>query len=454
MGVGRPDEAEPTAVPALVIEGLAAGGAGVARRDGCVWMVVGGLPGDTVVPRDARAHRRFVEARVGDVVRPSPERRPSPCPLQSRCGGCPWMPLDEGAQRRWKRRIVEDALVRIGGLRGVSVAETVPSPADLGYRNKVEFAVGRDAAGRRVVGLHAADPAQGLIDVARCLLQDEGAGTVLLAARAALLDEGGARNPALGDGDEPARLVVRRSTGGGTLVALRGPDVPWEGAARFARRVQDAHASVRGVVRLLAPRGRRGGARTETIVGSPWVVDRLAGTTFRLPAATFFQVNPGAAERLATIVLSACEGPANALELYGGVGAFGLALARRGAAVTIVDADPAAVACGRDAAAAAGLAARYETADVRAFLERPHGGPDADLVLADPPRTGFGRGVAAALARLSPPRIVVVSCDPATLARDLRALAAAGYRIRAVTPVDLFPQTAHVEVVAGRDLER
>jgi 23S rRNA (uracil1939-C5)-methyltransferase len=148
-------------------------------------------------------------------------------------------------------------------------------------------------------------------------------------------------------------------------------------------------------------------------------------------------------------LIEAAERPARLLELYGGIGAVSLALARRGAAATVVDADAAAIACGAQAAREAGLpSVEFARADVSAFLGGSRGAPRPDLVVADPPRTGLGKGVALQIAALRPPRIALVSCDPATLARDLAVLSASGYAVLRVTPFDLFPQTAHVEAVA------
>jgi 23S rRNA (uracil1939-C5)-methyltransferase len=169
---------------------------------------------------------------------------------------------------------------------------------------------------------------------------------------------------------------------------------------------------------------------------------------FEVPAGSFVQVNPGAAEVLLDQVRAAC-GPVagrRVLELYGGMGVFGLALAREGARVTVCEADPQAIDAGRRAAWAAGLRASFVQGDVARELVRARGRP-WDLVLADPPRTGLAPGVAGAIAVLAPARIVLVSCDPATLARDLASLHGNGYAVERVVPVDLFPQTPHVETV-------
>jgi 23S rRNA (uracil-5-)-methyltransferase RumA len=348
------------------------------------------------------------------------------------------MPVAEHAQRETKRRFVVDALARIGKLSGVEVDACVASPRALGYRNKIELTFGTQE-GRPVVGYHAAhDPAR-LVDVEACAIGDGRLAAALAVVRRCLAD--GALPV------RPGRLVLRASASGpDVLVAFRDGGEPFPEAPEIARALAADVSGLRGVVRLVAAPGRRGGARVETLWGEPWLEEKLLGRPYRVPAGTFLQVNPAAAEALALDVVSEAGRPATVLELYGGVGAIGAALAAGGAHATIVDADPDAIASGRETTEREGLPVRHVRADVLRFLEGADRGPD--LIVADPPRTGLGPGVAAAIVDLAPERIAVVSCDPATLARDAAKLVAAGYGIDLVRPFDLFPQTAHVEAVA------
>ncbi len=444
-----PPSAGPTPIQ---VHGFVQGGRGIGRQAGRVWMVEGAVPGDTVVAEPVRVRPRLVEARIVRLVHPSPDRRTPPCPYQGTCGGCPWMVVPESVQRSWKRRLLEEALRRIGGFDTLPVDEVVPSPLDFGYRNKVEFSLGRDREGRRALGLHGVGPEASLVDLDACLLQDEAANRVLATAREFFLQGPGREDPALEDPREPARLVIRHSAlTGRVLVALRGASGPFQSAAPFAEALIGRHPEIQGVVRLVALPGRRGGVRTVALVGEPWIEEVLGGTVFRLPAASFFQVNPWAAEKLVGTVVEH-TGPRegeSVLDLYGGVGVFALALARRGARATVVEADPEAVACGREAAAreVAGRV-QFRVGDVEAFLRSEVGRlPRPDAVVVDPPRRGLGRRAVAALAALGARRIVMVSCEATTLARDLKLLAERGYRPERVTPIDLFPQTPHLEMV-------
>ncbi len=436
----------------LRIEALVAGGRGIGRVDGRVWLVEGALPGDLVRAEAERVGRGHVEARVTERLEGSPSRRPPPCPVQGACGGCPWMTLDEAEQRDWKRRLVVEAIERVGKLSGVEVGETAPSDLDLGYRNKVELTFGREGDGR-VLGFHPSGSGGRIVDVERCLLQGEGGRRVLESTREFFLHGPGRGETALDDRGDPPRVVIRESRATGKiLVALRTGPGPLPSAVPFARHLMSRHPEVGGVVRLFARPGRRGGSATETLAGDPWIEEALAGTLFRLPAATFFQVNTGAAERLAQVVMGAAATPSpnRVLDLYGGVGVFAIALAREGARATVVEADRGAVECGRAAVAAGGIeGVEFAASDVAAYLRSP-ADPlrPPDLVVADPPRTGLGPGVADAIVALASPRIILVSCDAPTLGRDLRRFVDRGYAIRRVVPVDLFPQTASVEAVA------
>ena len=448
MGVKGHDEGRSdTGVP-VEIDSLASDGRGVGRADGLVWFVEGAMPGDRVIARPVRRRPRFVEAEVEARQRDGPERRVPPCPLQGVCGGCPWMVLDEAVQRTWKRTVVRDAITRIAGVKKPPITEPLASPASLRYRNKVEFSLGGGSNGGRAAGLRAVGGAH-VVDVERCLMQSEPAERAWTAARAILTSE--ATLECWWDRAEPLRIVVRSSSvDGRVVVALRcSGELP--GEALFAARLLAEAPDVSGVVRVEAVPGRRGGGRERTLAGEGRLTERWLGTTFRLPASAFFQVNPGAAEVLGERVLEAC-GPAagrRVVDLFGGVGAYGWALSRGGDRTTVVEASREAVRCGRKADGGAGVRTpRFVPQDVADWALDPGALHGVDLVVANPPRTGLPRGVAEIIARGAASRVVLVSCDPATLARDLRPFLIEGYRLERVEPVDLFPQTAHIETVS------
>ena len=449
---GSPEDRAPSGgVTRVQIHAWATGGRGLGRVDGRVWMVAGAVPGDEVEARVVNDHGRFVDAVVHALASPSPSRRVAPCPIQHACGGCPLMVVDEDSQRGAKRQFLIDALHRIGRFpQSLPVGQVVAAPTDWRYRNKIELSFGRDDRSRPVLGYHRPGFPSTLVDVKDCVIADLRLRPLLAAARAFFLEGPGASEPAIDDARLPLRLVLRASSvRDERLIALRGPAGPFASAGEFARVAVEADPGLVGVVRLLSAGKRRGGAAVETVAGRDWIADEIHGIAFRVPAATFLQVHAAAAEILGGHVLAGAGSPRRVIELYGGIGALGLALARRGARATIVDADPAAIACGTEAARSQRLTtAVFERADVLAFLQDRRDDTAPDLVIADPPRTGLGRGVVERLAALSAARIAMVSCDPATLARDLAALNARGYVLERITPFDLFPQTAHVEAVA------
>jgi len=443
----------------LEIEALAAGGRGVGRKGGTVWFVSRTVPGDVVLAAARRTRKSYVEGEVVELLLPSPLRREAPCEYQTRCGGCPWMVLDEGEQGKWKQRSVLDALQRIGRVAEPPLAQILAPGSPTGYRNRVEFSLGADRSGELVLGLHSGTAPGCLVDIRSCTVQHASANEVLATVRRVLLRPPrvpvGSRRPG-----EGFRVVLRRSwSTGRILVVLREPAGRFPRSAELARELVASHPEVCGVVRLQARAGRRGGTRALALAGQTRLEEAVAGHAFRLPAATFVQVNNAAAAELVRLVVEGAGPPdgARVLDLYGGVGVHGLALLARGAAaVAVCDADAGAIACGRAAAREGGSGRiRYHHADVGAFLRRRPPRPDGcDLVIANPPRTGLGPGVAEAILDRRPARIVLVSCDPATLARDLRALIRGGASLERVVPVDMFPQTAHVEAVASLSVPR
>jgi 23S rRNA (uracil1939-C5)-methyltransferase len=440
----------PTNVSAEPVEvvGLAAGGRGVARSRGRVWFVADGLPGDVVEIEPTRVRPRFGEARVRRFVSRSTRRRAASCPHQGDCGGCPWMPLDDSAQLEWKRRLVDDALRRIGHLTDVEPrpAQVVSPP--LGYRNKVELHLFRDDGGRLRIGMARGRGEGGMTPVDRCPVQHREADALLSTAAS-----WAAARPAGSTADRDWRVVLRRAwSTGQLLVLLREGRTPFPDARRLAAALMESHDSLVGVVRVRQRARRRGGARVEPLAGRDWIEERVAGLPLRVPANAFLQVNGPALEPLIERVAahSAPVREAKVLDLYGGVGLYSFALLRAGAArATVCDADPAALACGRSAARRAGIRGiRFRRGDVARLLEETRPGSISHAV-ANPPRAGLGPVAVRHLVRLAPPRLVLVSCDPATLARDLRGLVEGGYRIETVEPLDLFPQTAHVETVVA-----
>ena len=388
---------------------LAIGGDGVGRlEDGRTVFVPRTAPGDRVELAGLRVHKRFARARAGRIVEPSPTRVAPRCPhyVRDECGGCQLQHLDSAAQREARRGFVGEALRRLAR-RDTPDPPLVAAAEEFDYRTKITLAVSAD--GRRI-GLHAYDRPDQVFELEWCHI------TVpeLMRAWQALRTVRRLLPPRL------ETVVLRRDRQGGVHLVLRSVgSEAWPGAARLraALAERDAPATIWWQSAEGAPRA-------------------MAGADGPYPATVFEQVHPAMGDRVRAHAVEAL-GPVagrHVWDLYAGIGETTAALAQGGASVESVESDRRAV----TEAERRGPAARRHAARVEHVL-----------VVTNPPRTGMDARVVEAFERLRPRRVVYVSCDPATLARDLTRMP--GYRLTDVRAFDLFPQTAHVETVAVLD---
>jgi len=447
------EEPRPRPVPGaeveLAIDDLGGEGEGVGRAHGFVVFVPGGVPGDRVRARVERVHRRFARAELLRVLEASPDRRQPSCPHQPACGGCPLMVLPEEVALRRKIRHLEETLRRIGRL-ALSTREVVPSPRALRYRGRVRLAVG--PPGVPELGYRPPGDPRGLVPVTDCLVAP--AGAVPLASRfLAELARGGG----VGPNDWPSELEVRASFAEDRfLLVVHGPRRPGRRLRGVAEGVLLDENRLAGVVLVAGGRGR---PEPAVLAGRGRLEEEIAGVRVPLGPTSFLQVNPAAAESLYRLARERLhldgEPRAPLLDLYCGAGLGGLLGTPPGTAVTGVERSAEAVAAARGLAARAGregcrfLAAPVEEVVTGLAAE----GTRFPRVLLNPPRAGAGRDVLEAMAALQPRRIVLVSCHPATLARDAAILAGLGYAPRDLAAVDMFPQTAHLEAVLRFDRE-
>lgn len=444
LGVGQRVECE--------AQSLADGGRGVARVEGMAVFLDHALPGQRVEAVIERLHRRHAEARVVNVLSRAPGQVEPFCPHFGVCGGCDFQDLEYGRQLAWKRTQVAQALERLGGIADAPVEETVPSPLTRGFRNKMEFAF-FGARGALRLGLRPRGQGDEVVDILQCGLMAGDAGALLAAAREAAASSGlPAYDPATGRGFW--RFLVLRRNLAGQVVALVITAANPKGE-QAVRRLTDA---LGGACETLG--GVAWGIRTKrpqlaiseslrTIWGGSRFIETCAGLACELSAESFFQTNTLAAEKLVEIVRreAALTGVETLYDCCCGAGLLGLALAREAKEVIGFEVYGPAVADARANASRLCLQnVRFVAGDLAKTLAGP-GLPRPDVVLADPPRAGLDETVVARLIDLSPERIVAVSCNPATLARDIGRLSLA-YRLVRVTPVDLFPHSHHVESVA------
>lgn len=427
----------------LDIESLAYGGDAIAHlEDGRTAFVRGAVPGDTVEAEVTEDRGRFVRAETIRVLSPSPDRVEPVCPYFGVCGGCSWQHVGYPAQLVAKRRMVVDALSRIGHLLDAEdlVAQTIPSHAEYGYRNKVEFVVDV-ASGRPRLGFHRAGSEE-FVQVEECFLLPE-------KHRRAPKALGGSLRYIAGEQDLGLTRVALR-VGANTRdveVALWGSPGPFP--RRPVATTLGQALRMTSLVRVLVkgPTKERKIAGVEVLSGKGAWRERLLGTTMTISAPSFFQVNTRAAESLVSLALDAlgADGSDRVLDLFAGAGTFTLPLAEKAGEVVAVESASSAV---RD------LRRNLEDEELWADVIGGDAGRElpaighVDLALVDPPRSGLQETTVNALAKTHARRIAYVSCDPATLARDVAALSVRGYSLKQATPIDLFPQTYHVETLA------
>jgi 23S rRNA (uracil1939-C5)-methyltransferase len=428
MGVHEPPPETPLRVRT---RGMAYGPHAVGHHEGKVIFVRGGAPEEVldVVLRETRARFAFADAVA--VVEPSPARRQPPCPYLPRCGGCPWQHLVYADQLAAKYDVVQQHLRRIGGL-DVVPAPIVASPAEWRYRQRLKLRVQQ-----RQVGFYAA-ASHDLVAVDHCLLAAPRVEAALPAATALVRRLATiVQRLEIVAGDEAGELVLAAQAEGG-----------WQPRDEDECRAWlDAHAQVRGLV--VSGRGWRRAWGDERVTMRP-----EADLALQVHAGTFTQVNPGANRALVALVVARAGVAADmrVLDLYAGAGNLSLPLARRGAQVPAVEQ--------HRQAADDGIANASRLTPGRCeFIARPArravaalhaAGRQFDLVVLDPPRSGAAE-VLPALLRLAPARLVYVSCDPTSLARDLAQLTTR-YRVTHVQSIDMFPHTYHVETVVAAEL--
>ncbi len=431
------------------IERLAFGGDGIGHvPDGRVVFVPGSCPGDTVDVRALAEKDSFVRGCIERLVRPGAKRVEPACAYAAAgaCAGCPWSHIAYETQLSWKRQALVDALGRIAGLDGTRISQVVqpiaPASREWGYRNKVEFSCAADARGRHALGMHGPDGA--FCPVEKCLLAPErfnGAPKTLAGALRYALGESFA-------GVERVGLRVASHTGDVELAI-------WTPPGRFPRKLvaqvaQDAlKAKGAGVVRVLVkgPVEQRRTSGVEVLAGRGSWREKLDGRVLKLSAPSFFQVNTPGAEKLVGLVMEglAPSGIDVVADLYCGAGSFTLPLACASLLVHAVEMEGSSVRDLRRNLKDAGLDAHVVGGDVA--RELPSLGR-LDKAVVDPPRAGLDAAVVDALAASGASRLAYVSCNPTTLARDAKRLAGHGFTLERATPVDLFPQTYHVETVA------
>jgi 23S rRNA (uracil1939-C5)-methyltransferase len=437
----------------LHIDSLAYGGNGVARLNGFVVFVRRGLPGDTVRARVTKVKRSHAEAIAVEVVEAGARRVDAPCAHYPACGGCRFQDLAYDAQLEAKQEQVREALRRIGGIAEPPVEPIVPAESQFFYRNKLEYSFTATPGGP-ALGFHRAGRWDEVLEIEKCWLTTDLGNAIRSAVRDWAREERLEAYDQAGHTGYLRHLVVREGRNTGQvlvqLVTAVGERFDRDEFVEVLRRfpeVRSIHWAVNETPAEVT------NLPTTLLWGDEAIEERLCGLRFRVRPNAFLQTNTAMAERLYGIAGEFAEltGGETVYDLYCGIGTIGLSLASRALTVWGVEVSEESVACALENADLNGIpnAAFFagETADSLAELSERAGNPD--VVVVDPPRAGLSNKAVRRLGRLEAPKIVYVSCNPTTLAGNVKELAAGwGYRLERVRPVDMFPHTPHVESVS------
>lgn len=422
---------------------LLTNGQGVARASGLVVFCFGPLPGEHALVRITARKPAYAVAELVRLTTESAERAAPFCPVFGTCGGCQVQHLSPDAQLRWKRELVRQALQRIGGI-AAEVRPTIAGGSERAYRNKMALVVERRTQ-KSAVGFYRMRSHE-LVEIDGCPIVAPRLNEYIeLLARASPRD-------VLGILLAQAEHVIARSARTGSAVIAATTARRSDAMASHAGAILAALPNAAGLVNSYEPRSANAvlGRHERLLAGDGEIEEEIRGIRYRVSPGSFFQVNVEVVERIFDEIERELSGVRGVVDLYCGMGTFSLLFARRGAHVVGIEenrrsVDEANANARRNALKVRFLADRVErwvrSADGSSALQA------ADLVFLDPPRKGSDETTLTAIAAARVARVAYLSCDPATLARDLRTLVANGYGLHTVTPFDMFPQTGHVETL-------
>ena len=447
----------------LAIDKMANGGQGIGRLDGFVVFVRGAVPGDRIRARIYKKKKDYAEANIAELVEPSLDRIEAPCPYSGHCGGCQWQQVAYKRQLEYKKALIKEPLEHIGGLKNVPVHDVIPSESIFGYRNKMEFSFSdqrwflpdqlerREIEGNFALGLHVPGTYSKVIDVEACLLQGERGNQILREVKRYVKDCG---IPVYGLKSHEGFwrfLVIRHSKAfdrwmANVVTSQDRQEVVQPIVDILSRRVGRIETVVNNINRRKASIAV--GESEIVLSGEGHIRDKIGPFTFRISANSFFQTNSSAAQKLYEKVVDYAElkGSELVLDLYSGIGTIPIFLAEKAGTVMGMELSKSAVLDARRNCKENGIhGCRFINGDIRERLSTISYTPD--VLVIDPPRAGMHKDVLAQVLALSPGKIIYVSCNPATMARDIGKMSQE-YELVEVQPVDMFPHTYHIEAVA------
>ncbi|NLM45231.1 MAG: 23S rRNA (uracil(1939)-C(5))-methyltransferase RlmD [Firmicutes bacterium] len=435
----------------LQIEDLNHEGEGVGRYKGFTVFAPGAAPGDEIIARVISVQKNYARALLQDIVIPSPFRVTPSCPHYTECGGCQLQHISYPEQLRLKQKMVQDAVTRIAGL-DVPALPIIGADNPWQYRNKAQLPVGWEG-GKVITGFYARRTHR-IVNLQSCRIQHP-ANDLAAATVRRIIQE--LNIPIYNESRHTGlirHILARTSfTTGEILLVLitNGHTFPWR--REFVKLARNNLPNLAGIVQNINT--RRGnvilGTEEKTLWGKPFIIERIGSLSFRVSSRSFFQVNPGQTEKLYAKAkeYAALTGKETVFDLYCGTGTISLFLADRAAKVVGVEITAAAVEDARANAALNAITnAEFHAGPAEKIVPALfRQGYHADVVVVDPPRKGCDQTLLQTITAMQPARLVYISCNPATLARDLAFLYANGFQPREIQPVDMFPHTYHVECV-------
>jgi 23S rRNA (uracil1939-C5)-methyltransferase len=426
-------------LPKIEIDSLSSTGEGVGSLDGMKVFVEGALPGETVQIKIHQRKKTYATANLIEILTHSCKRIQPVCSLFGSCGGCQLMHLNYSSQIEAKKERVAEALKRIGGLQACEVLPCLPSPVTLGYRNKIQLPIVWEN-GKKRIGLYRKNTHE-IIPVNQCLIQCPQGNKILSFISEKLT------NPSV------YHILIR------SAIFLDETHIIFVTTGQcskelklFAEELLEDNNTIKGVIENLNT--RRGnvvlGPHFRLLAGRPFIYEKLLGKTFKISPAAFFQINPAQAENLYTKVLELADIQTHetVLDTYCGVGALAILASDHAHSVSGIECIPSAIADAKENAHLNGVECTFLCGRAEKLIRRF---TKLDVVFLNPPRKGCDPSLIQTLMQTKPSKIIYVSCDPATLARDL-ALLHPSYTIDTIQPIDLFPQTMHVETVVRLSL--
>lgn len=431
------------------VTAMSSDGDGIARYEGFAIFVKGGVIGDVLSVRLMKVLKNLAYARIEKIIEPSRDRIKPDCTLFPRCGGCELRHISYAAELAFKKKRIEDAFLKIAGM-DIKCDEVIAADNTYNYRNKAVIPLAK--RGNRIVGGFFRSHSHDIIELDRCYIQNEVAEQALRAV-ISYAEQSGASIYDETTGKGLLRKVFVRNTknADGAIVCIIASNKSLPDKNLLVERLLDLCPALQGIVLNINRLNNNTvlGDKFITLWGNPYITDSLLGINFRISVPSFFQVNPVQAERLYAKAIEFADLSENktVLDLYCGAGTITLCMAAKAKKAVGIEIVPEAI---KDAEINASLNGIENVEFLcgnagELAAQMAQNGFSPDVIVADPPRHGLDDTAVNVMGSFKPERIVYVSCDPATLARDVQKITAFGYRIHKIAAVDMFPRTRHVE---------